>query len=55
MIGRLLCRLAGHRPLTEGALYGACHRCGSLVRARPKLPPVHIKVVRTAEPKGEKR
>ena len=54
MIARLLCRLLGHPPIRFGSIYGSCHRCGALVRARPNRPPVHIKVVRTTEPKGEK-
>lgn len=32
MIRRLLCRLFGHPPIRFGSIYGACHRCGALVR-----------------------
>lgn len=54
MIRRILCRLFGHPPIRFGSIYGSCHRCGALVRARPKLPPIQIRVVRTTEPKDEK-
>lgn len=33
MIRRLLCRLFGHPPIRFGSIYGACHRCGALIRA----------------------
>ena len=32
MIRRLLCRLFGHPPIRFGSIYGACHRCGALIR-----------------------
>lgn len=32
MIRRLLCRFFGHPPIRFGSIYGACHRCGALIR-----------------------
>lgn len=36
MIRRFLCRLFGHPPIRFGSIYGACHRCGALIRASQK-------------------
>lgn len=41
-LGQMTCRLLGHPLIRSGSIYGACHRCGALVRPRPKLPPVLI-------------
>lgn len=54
MIARLLCRLIGHRPLTEGSIYGACHRCGEMIRARPKPPAKTINAIRVMKPRNTK-
>ena len=43
MIRRLLCRWFGHPPIRFGSIYGACHRCGALVRPRPQLPPIKLR------------
>lgn len=45
MIRRLLCRLFGHPPIRFGSIYGACHRCGALVRPRPHLPSIKLRTM----------
>jgi hypothetical protein len=51
MIGRLLCRLFGHPPIRVGSIYGACHRCGEMIRGRAK----DSKVTFTSLANGETR